>query len=46
MPASLAGPDGRPIPPAPPKRPWTTPRLAIHGTIPSQTYGPSQKKNP
>lgn len=29
---------GNVIPSDPPKRPWTTPGLVIHGTIPSQTF--------
>jgi hypothetical protein len=44
MPTMLAGPDGSPASPEPPKRPWTTPRLVIHGTMSAQTFGGSTKK--
>ena len=37
MPTTADG-DGNLTPSDPPKRPWTTPRLVIHGTIPAQTF--------
>jgi hypothetical protein len=38
MPTPAADSDGHPSQLAPPKRPWTTPRLVIYGTIPAQTF--------
>jgi len=34
-----SGPDSdRDVTPELPKRPWTTPHLVVHGTIPAQTF--------
>lgn len=38
------GPDsGRDVTPEPAKRPWTTPHLVVHGTVPAQTFAASPK---